>query len=57
MDSFVIFGWVGKELGAVESVKATCSRLVIFVCVSSDQREWALRVTQLGSIYVISLCS
>ena len=48
-DPCVVSGWEGKELGAVESVKVTCSGLVIFVCVSSDQREWALRVTQLGS--------
>jgi hypothetical protein len=40
------------ELGAIESVKVTCSGLVIlviFVCVSSDQREQVLRVTQLES--------
>ena len=40
-DPFVISGWVGKELGTVESVKVTCTGLVIFVCVSSDQRELA----------------
>ena len=27
-DPFVISGWVGKELGTVESVKVTCSGLV-----------------------------
>lgn len=49
VDPFVVSGLVGKELGAVESVKVTCSVLVIFVCVSSDQREWSLRVKQLWS--------
>jgi hypothetical protein len=44
----VVSRWVGKELGAVESVKVTCSGLLIFVCVSSNPGEWALRVTQLG---------
>lgn len=39
-------------MGAVESVKLTCSGFMIFVCVSSDQRERALRVTQLASISV-----
>jgi hypothetical protein len=34
VDPFVVSGWVGKELGAVESVKVTCSGLVIcfFFC-------------------------
>jgi hypothetical protein len=48
-DPFVVSGWVRKELGAVESMNVTCSGLVIFVCVSSDQREQALCVMQLGS--------
>ena len=41
-DPFVVSGWVRKELGAVESVKVTHGGFVIFVCVSSDQRERAL---------------
>ena len=43
-DPSVVSGWVGKDLGAVESVKVTCnvSGLVICFCVSSDQREQAL---------------
>ena len=45
----MVSGWVGKELGAVESVKVTSSGLMICVCVSSAQRERVLRVTQLGS--------
>lgn len=51
-DPFLVSGWVGKELGAVESVKVSCSGFMIFVCVSSDQRERVLHVTQLASISV-----
>ena len=48
-DSFMVSGWMTKELGATESVTVTCSGLVIFVCVSSGQSEQARCVTQLGS--------
>ena len=30
-DPFLVSGWGRKELGAVESVKVTCSGLVMFV--------------------------
>jgi hypothetical protein len=49
VDPFVVSRWVRKELGVVESVKVTCSGLVIFVCVTSGQREKVLCVTQFGS--------
>jgi hypothetical protein len=35
----------GNDGGPVESVKVTRSGLVMFLCVSSDQREQALRAT------------
>jgi hypothetical protein len=47
-DPFMVSGWVRKELGAHESVKVTCSGLVMFVFLLTRGRR-VLRVTQLGS--------
>lgn len=48
-DPYVVSGWVEKNLGTLNSVKVSRSGVVLIICVSSTQREWALRITCLGT--------